>query len=599
MAHGPYILLPLVAAVLISIYLIYVSLTKSRLKVRKVYVVLLLEMGLLALSTAAEMTATTLSGKASWNIVEYLANVMLPSSFLLFSLIFMGRNPLTNVPFMLSLLAVPAMTMMLLLTNDYHHLFYSSMSLDRTAAYSTFEAQYGIGFWIHSAWSVMVYLSGIGILAHMYLRSTGLHRRRFGLAMASAMVPIASLVLYVSGLTSVSLTYLFSMGTLVSCATMYFGMFRYEQSDTVPLALEGIMGLIDDVIIIVDNDHRILFANQNLLDMMNTKESRLYGHEATYISDTMTRGNIEAIEAGGSRELYMNIAGESRTYNIRVKAIHDLEGDRMATLLILRDFTEEKKVRDSLQAANVKLSLLSRVVRHDTLNQVTLIHSYSDLMNRPLEDRVQKHYAERIRDAVKSIESQLEFSKAYDSMGTQPPRWQNADEVFREAWAMGLAAGLQKKTDLEDLELLADTLLVRAFGLLMDNTKQHGVGATTIEMRYERHGDSLIVIYEDDGCGIKPEEKPLIFNQGYGKHNGLGLFLAKQVLEMSGMSVRECGAPGVGARFEITVPAGGWRLKPRQIKRIATRPLDAPRPAGSGRRPVLPPRGEARRVVRK
>ena len=39
----------------------------------------------------------------------------------------------------------------------------------------------------------------------------------------------------------------------------------------------------------------------------------------------------------------------------------------------------------------------------------------------------------------------------------------------------------------------------------------------------------------------------------------MGLFLAREILGIYGISIRECGTPGTGARFEIRVPKGAWR----------------------------------------
>lgn len=59
-------------------------------------------------------------------------------------------------------------------------------------------------------------------------------------------------------------------------------------------------------------------------------------------------------------------------------------------------------------------------------------------------------------------------------------------------------------------------------------------------------------------------EKEKIFNQGYGKNTGLGLFLSREILALTGMTIRETGTPGKGARFEILVPIGAYRFIGRE-----------------------------------
>jgi len=71
----------------------------------------------------------------------------------------------------------------------------------------------------------------------------------------------------------------------------------------------------------------------------------------------------------------------------------------------------------------------------------------------------------------------------------------------------------------------------------------------------------MIIWYEDDGGGIIPEEKEKAFEKGFGKNTGLGLFLIREILSITGISIIENGIPGEGVRFEITVPSGKWRMK--------------------------------------
>jgi signal transduction histidine kinase len=67
------------------------------------------------------------------------------------------------------------------------------------------------------------------------------------------------------------------------------------------------------------------------------------------------------------------------------------------------------------------------------------------------------------------------------------------------------------------------------------------------------------VICEDNGVGVPEEEKEKIFQREFGKHTGYGLFLAREILGITGFFIRETGIPGKGARFEILIPEGSFR----------------------------------------
>ena len=59
--------------------------------------------------------------------------------------------------------------------------------------------------------------------------------------------------------------------------------------------------------------------------------------------------------------------------------------------------------------------------------------------------------------------------------------------------------------------------------------------------------------------GIPLDQKQKIFEKGYGRHTGFGLFLAREILAITGISIHETGVHMKGARFEIAVPKGGYR----------------------------------------
>ncbi len=103
-------------------------------------------------------------------------------------------------------------------------------------------------------------------------------------------------------------------------------------------------------------------------------------------------------------------------------------------------------------------------------------------------------------------------------------------------------------------------MLERVFFNLIDNAVKHGVRVTAITVRCEREPDGILVIVEDNGVGIPAGEKEKIFERGFGKNTGLGLFLVREILAITGITIKEAGVYGKGARFEITVPRGVYRF---------------------------------------
>jgi len=108
--------------------------------------------------------------------------------------------------------------------------------------------------------------------------------------------------------------------------------------------------------------------------------------------------------------------------------------------------------------------------------------------------------------------------------------------------------------------VLADPMFERVFLNLLTNTRRHGQKATQVTAEFEHRDDTVAIRYSDDGVGIPADVKEKIFQRGYGKDSGLGLFLIREVLGITGMSIEEIGVPGTGAVFEILVPSGKHRM---------------------------------------
>ncbi|WP_332450021.1 sensor histidine kinase [Methanoculleus sp.] len=238
--------------------------------------------------------------------------------------------------------------------------------------------------------------------------------------------------------------------------------------------------------------------------------------------------------------------------------IQDDDGAVCGTLSSGEDITERQHAEEALGRANAKLHLLSGITRHDVLNQLTVARAYIDFAAEDIEDSAVRDYLGRARSAVEEIQRQIEFTRDYQDMGVKEPVWQRPADLIRESVAeLGLLAAV--RVDLGDLEIYADPMVKKVFSNLIDNAVRHGGHVTEIRFSCVRSGPDLLILCEDDGIGIPEGEKEAIFRETYKRRYGHGLFLVSGILGITGMTIRETGVPGEGARFEVRVPNGGWR----------------------------------------
>jgi signal transduction histidine kinase len=220
-----------------------------------------------------------------------------------------------------------------------------------------------------------------------------------------------------------------------------------------------------------------------------------------------------------------------------------------------------RRAEKALVEANKKLNLLGSITRHDINNQLTILMSYLDLLEKKQPDPSVKEYFLACSTAANRIATMIQFTKEYESIGVNAPVWKDCRTLVETAANLVQLGTTIVKNDIPaGMEVFADPLVVKVFYNLIDNVVRYGRKVTTIRFFVEESADDYIIVAEDDGDGVLAEEKEKIFERGYGKNTGLGLFFSREILSITGITINENGEPGKGARFEIHVPYDAHRI---------------------------------------
>jgi PAS domain S-box-containing protein len=242
------------------------------------------------------------------------------------------------------------------------------------------------------------------------------------------------------------------------------------------------------------------------------------------------------------------------------KAIFDKQGSIVEYQSVGRDITEQKRAEDALSIACQKLNLLSSITRHDILNQLTVLSGYLALSEEFASDEKLRNFIKKETNATERINQLITFTKHYQDIGVQAPQWQNVRVTIENAAASLDMSSVDVQISFSNIEIYADPLIGKVFYNLLENAVRHGQHTSLIRFSFRDDEDALTIICEDNGEGIDRETKKHLFKRGYGKNTGYGLFLIREILAITGITIDETGEPGKGARFEITVPNGAYRF---------------------------------------
>jgi len=328
----------------------------------------------------------------------------------------------------------------------------------------------------------------------------------------------------------------------------------------------------NSIIIRFDNKGNIVFFNEFGQEFFGYSEKDLVekGLLGTILEETGNEGRDHREmmrEIFNQPEKYIhnenwNICRDGRKVWIawRNRPIYE-QGEFTGLLSVGTDITDRRKMEEALSQANKKLNLLSSITRHDVLNLITALRGFQDISEDLTPEGELRDFLKKEIAITSSIQTQIEFTKDYQDLGVAAPIWHDLNSRINHAARKLPVRHIRMTINIPEIEVLADPLFEKVFYTLIENGIRHGEHVTSISWSGYESKEGFVIVYEDNGIGIEPHEKERIFIRGVGKHTGLGLFLIREILTITGLSIRETGVAGIGARFEIMVPKGAYRKR--------------------------------------
>lgn len=330
---------------ILSVFLcIYGRLTFKSSPGGRYYIILCLLASLFSFAYIFELVSTSIEGIMFWIKIEYIPLVLIPVFTLLMCIDYVGLQ--LKWPILYSLFLIPAITLLLQETNDFHHLYYTSIKLRSDSPFPMVDLEYGFWFDVHLAFLYGCMIAGITVLL---LRNA--HRPQFRIQILvmviGLIVPLIGSFLYLMELSP----YGIDLGPVFTSISFIFhgiALLRYQMFDVIPIARDIVFTNMEDGIVVLNDKERVVDYNQAMLEIVPALHRKAIGMEISEVFSYYPE-LIPIIKGGREQDQQFLQNGVTRYYHIHFAPIRNKQQERIGTILSFTNMTERVVMEEKLK----------------------------------------------------------------------------------------------------------------------------------------------------------------------------------------------------------------------------------------------------------
>lgn len=335
-----------------------------------------------------ELASGTLTYIEFWLKFKYIGISLLPFTWLIFCFRYTGQiSRLEENPIQPILLVIALITYVLVATNDWHHLYYTSVEFRSDGPILLADRQRGPLIYMFTFYFYAVVAWGIYLLAASMRGAEPLFRSQTFLLLIAALIPLLFHVMSFVGLKLLGPINVTSFAFTVSFLATGIGLVKYDLFNIVPIAKEELIAAMSDGVLVIDAKDRIVEVNPAMKKVLKEGRQSVIGlsiHEVFVLDEDLIRN----IREKQSRRVEINkvIDAAEKTFLIEMIPLKGRKGLFEGMLLVFKDITEGRQSQTLLeiQAAQLKKDnalkdKLFSIISHDLKGPVLGVKEILDL----------------------------------------------------------------------------------------------------------------------------------------------------------------------------------------------------------------------------
>src|SRR5688572_11549301 len=199
--------------------------------------------------------------KIFWSNIMFIWVIATPLAWLIFALEFTGRKTWVNRQRLVLLSIFPSITILIVFTNEFHHLFWTRQWLSSQGGFSILASVNGPWFWLHTAYTYILIAIGLLLVVRALLRWPAQYRGQMLLILLATLTPLIANVVTIFQIFSIQID-LTPFAFAVTGLGLAYALFHHRLLDIAPIARDLIISGMKDGMIVLDASRRIVDINQ-------------------------------------------------------------------------------------------------------------------------------------------------------------------------------------------------------------------------------------------------------------------------------------------------------------------------------------------------
>lgn len=541
----------------------------------------MLASGIWSTAYGFELASSTIKQISFFVNIEYIGITSLPLFWFLFCLTFSGKECwYKKKKNLFTILTFPVVTLVMVWTNPLHHFHYNDISVNNDYSFPMLEINRGIWYYVFTVYFYLLLAAGCYMLVSKFSKSDPIFRKQNYAIIVAAITPWLANASYLLGFRISGLIDVTPFAFIATTLLVLIGIYRFQLFDVIPLAREKALELMNDGVLVMDKNLRIIDANSAALKYLPSSSKRVVGQHLTEVFNNPRL--IEQAKSNEDASFELEIRCQTELYiEVDIRHLNENNINEKFTVLKIQDLTASKKdallskqQAKELERLNQLKDRIFSIIAHDLRGPLVNVSEVLKLLSTKqlnIEEfsAIAPTLTKQVIYTTDLMENILHWSRSQlKGFGIKREDINVRSIVSNEIAYHAPMAKFKKINLINDVfpheTVYADLLM---FQIVMRNILNNAIkfshenGAIQINAHFLGN-NRLQINISDNGVGVAEDKLSSLFADDHystrgtanEKGTGLGLAVCKDFIERNYGTIKVDSKLGSGTTFSVTFP---------------------------------------------